>query len=44
MPPEYSEMEGMEGEEFVDIEAGGFDEGEGTKNVSSDIEKDNLAS
>ena len=44
VPPEYSEVEGMEGEEFVDIEAGGFDEGEGTKNVSNDIEKDNLAS
>lgn len=29
-------------DEFVDQEAGGFDEGEGSKNVSDNIDKDNL--
>ena len=41
-PPEYSNEEGMEGSEFVDIEAGGFDEGEGSKNVNDKIDQDNL--
>lgn len=36
--------EAGEGTEIVDIEAGGFDDGEGMKNVSKDAEKDNLVS
>ncbi len=31
-----------EGTDFVDIEAGGFDEGQGESNVSKTAEKDNL--
>ena len=45
MPPELTQSdEAGEGTEFVDIEAGGFDDGEGTKNVSKDAERDNLVS
>ena len=44
-PPELTQSdETGEGTEFVDIEAGGFDDGEGTKNVSKDVERDNLVS
>ena len=44
-PPELTQSdEAGEGTEFVDIEAGGFDDGEGTKNVSKDAERDNLVS
>lgn len=44
-PPELtSSDEATEGTEFVDIEAGGFDEGEGVRNVSKDAEKENLVS
>ena len=44
-PPELGQSdEAGEGTEFVDIEAGGFDDGEGMKNVSEDAEKDNLVS
>ncbi len=32
----------MEGSEFMDIEAGGFDEGEGSKNVNDKVDQDNL--
>ena len=32
------------GTEFVDIEAGGFDNGQGDKNVSSQTEADNVVS
>lgn len=32
------------GEEFVDQEAGGFDEGEGANDVSENIDKNNLVS
>ena len=42
-PPEETEQEGQ-GTEFVDIEAGGFDEGEGQQNVSSQAEPNNLVS
>lgn len=45
VPSEFSEnAESTDGEEFLDIDAGGFDEGEGTKNVSDKVEKDNLVS
>lgn len=30
------------GTEFVDAEGGGFDEGQGTKNVSNEVEAENL--
>ena len=36
------EEDGEGGTEFVDAEGGGFDEGQGTKNVSNEVEAENL--
>ena len=44
-PPDAIEMDDQSGgTEFVDIEGGGFDEGEGTKNVSSEVDPSNVVS
>ncbi|XP_019859132.1 PREDICTED: midasin-like [Amphimedon queenslandica] len=43
VPPELME-DTKGGEEFVDQEAGGFDEGEGANDVSENIDKNNLVS
>ena len=40
--PDLSGDEKESGTEFVDIEAGGFDDGEGSKNVSKDAVPENL--
>ena len=36
--------EGTGGTEFVDMAAGGFDDGQGNENVSSQVETENLVS
>ena len=43
VPPELME-DTKGGEEFVDQEAGGFDEGEGANDVSENIDRNNLVS
>ncbi len=44
-PPDSIEVDEQSGgTEFVDIEGGGFDEGEGTKNVSNEVDPSNLVS
>lgn len=40
--PCEEDMEESGGTEFIDMEAGGFDDGQGNQNVSSQAETDNL--
>ena len=44
IPPEVEELDREGATEFVDAEGGGFDEGQGTKNVSSEVEPSDLVS
>lgn len=41
-PPEAEEMEGEGGTDFEAAEGGGFDEGQGMKNVSKEVDAENL--
>ena len=43
-PPEVEEVEGEAGTDFEAAEGGGFDEGQGTTNVSSQVDAENLVS
>ena len=42
VPPEVEQVEGEGGTDFESAEGGGFDEGLGTKNVSSEVDAENL--
>ena len=44
VPPEIEHVEGEGATEFVDAEGGGFDEGQGAKNVSDEVDASNLVS
>ena len=44
VPAEELESNESQGTDFVDIEAGGFDQGQGDKNVSNKAEPDNIVS
>ena len=43
-PSEEDSSNETGGTEFVDLEAGGFDDGQGNKNVSNQAEPDNFVS
>lgn len=42
VPPEEVEQDGEQGTDFETAEGGGFDEGVGSKNVSSEVDAENL--
>lgn len=43
-PAEEVDSTGGQGTDFVDMEAGGFDEGQGETNVSNDAQLENIVS
>jgi hypothetical protein len=43
-PPDEVESDGPQGTDFVDIEAGGFDQGQGETNVSDKMEPEDVVS
>ena len=44
IPPDIEQIEGERNTEFVNSEGGGLDDGQGTKNVSKEVEPSSLVS